>query len=486
MNPFQSFTHSIFGAEIERQVKEKVHVLLAAAPENERTITRGVDWSAVYRDRYDYQRTEILNEALKAWRLNPLARRITEITKEFVTDGIEFTCKDEATHKFLVEFWNHPLNRIEAQLDEWSDELVLTGNLFPIMTTDASGMSYVRIYPTDMINEIECAENDIRQEKYFLPCASADNPDPVHVPNWFYNKPTRPRHVMLHYAVNRLAGMMWGEPDIAPLLPWLERYAAFLEDRVRLNRFRQAFLWDVALDTTDELKITTRKKEIMSNPPQPGDIRVHGKEETWEAKAPNLASAEADHDGQAVKKFIAGGSAIPLHWIAEPESSTRTTSEAAGTPTFKHFQKRQSLFLSIIHDVMVVALERRASRGDTSIDPKAEIEIRAADISERDNAALALAASEVISSFKTLVDNQYITPEEFLRIVYRFTGEVLPTEEIGSTGADEKKLHPIVGNNGAQTVPNSANANPQPSPHNPNIKVDRQSGEVTTTADNMS
>ncbi len=50
---------------------------------------------------------------------------------------------------------------------------------------------------------------------------------------------------MLHYAINRPVGALRGESDLAPLLRWLSRYAAWLEDRARLNRFRTAFLYVV-------------------------------------------------------------------------------------------------------------------------------------------------------------------------------------------------------------------------------------------------
>ena len=46
---------------------------------------------------------------------------------------------------------------------------------------------------------------------------------------------------MLHYAINRPVGAQWGESDLAPVLRWLSRYAAWLEDRARLNRFRNSF-----------------------------------------------------------------------------------------------------------------------------------------------------------------------------------------------------------------------------------------------------
>ncbi len=69
----------------------------AASGVNERNVTQGLDWSALYRDRYSYDRAKVLDEALLAWRLNPLARRIVELQTQYITDGIEFRCDDAAT-----------------------------------------------------------------------------------------------------------------------------------------------------------------------------------------------------------------------------------------------------------------------------------------------------------------------------------------------------------------------------------------------------
>ncbi len=79
---------------------------------NERNVSQGTNWNAVYRDRYDYDRAKVLEEALLAWRLNPLCRRIVEIQTQYITDGIEFQCDDPKTEQFLKDFWNHRLNKI--------------------------------------------------------------------------------------------------------------------------------------------------------------------------------------------------------------------------------------------------------------------------------------------------------------------------------------------------------------------------------------
>ncbi len=231
--------------------------------------------------------------------------------------------------------------------------------------------------------------------------------------------------MMLHYAVNRLAGTLWGEPDLGPLLPWLARYAGWLEDRMRLNRFRQAYLYVVKGKFGSAEERIRRQIELLNNPPQPGSILVVDENEEWAVISPHLDSFEANNDGMALKKFIVGGRGYPLHWLAEPESSTRATAEAAGTPTFKTLETRQRTFLAMIKEILTVAVERRAVKSN-DVKPEAVITVSAADISEWDNAALALASTQVVESFGQLWANGFIDAEEYLRVVYRFAGEVLP------------------------------------------------------------
>ena len=462
MNPFSPLAYLLTFVFGNRKSPVGKRQSFAASNVTERNVTQGVDWNAVYRDRYNYQRDTVLQESLLAWRLNPLARRLVTLTRQYITDQIEFTCAHEPTANFLKELWNHPLNRIGNQLSAWSDELSITGNLFAALTTDKAGMSYVRIYPTDAVAEIETAKNDVQQETAFMPKATIDDPDPAHILAYWAYRQRKPKTVMLHFAVNKLAGMKWGEPDIAPLLPWLARYASWLEDRVRLNRFRQAYLYIVRGKFLTPADKEARQKELMANPPNPGSILVTDESEDWGTLAPQLDAFEANNDGLTIKKFIAAGHGIPLHWLSEPESSTRTTAEAAGTPTFKTLEERQRLFLQLVHEVLTVAVARRASSGDSSIDAGADISVTGGDVSERDNAALALATSQVVEAFGQLAAGGFITADEYLRVVYRFAGEQLPSDRPDNPKPQAKPKGP------AGTASSAGN-----------LKIDAESGEVT-------
>ena len=77
--------------------------------------------------------------------------------------------------------------------------------------------------------------------------------------------------------------------------------------------------------------------------------------------SPQLESQEAGEDGLALKKMIAAGAGIPLHFLAEPESATRTTAEAAGGPTYRRLEQRQQYFCWLVADVARAALRRWAA-----------------------------------------------------------------------------------------------------------------------------
>jgi hypothetical protein len=64
--------------------------LSAQVHETDSNFYPGSNMSSLYRDRYDYDRQTILSEYLRAWRVNPIARRIVKLISMFVVgEGIK-------------------------------------------------------------------------------------------------------------------------------------------------------------------------------------------------------------------------------------------------------------------------------------------------------------------------------------------------------------------------------------------------------------
>ena len=399
--------------------------------ETENTLVVGA-WQAGEspRDRLAYDRQDVLADCMDAWRFNPLARRITELTTTYVTGGgFVVSCPHAGTQAFLERFWDHRLNHLSLRTGELSDELVLSGNLFLLVSTDLAGMSYLRVIPSADIARIESSGADVEQELFYV--GKPDFTGEERVFPAYQPGRDRPEDgggfapVMLHYAVNRPVGSQWGESDLAPVLKWLSRYNAWLEDRVRLNRFRNAFVYVVRARFANESARSNRQAQLALHPPAPGSVLVTDENEEWSVIAPKLEALDASSDGLAIKKMIAAGVGLPLHFLAEPESSTKTTAEASGNPSYRRFAERQRAMCWILQDVLRVVVERRAYF-DLSVDQAAPITVSGGDISARDNAELADAGQKAAAIASELHEKGLISSEEMLRLVYRFMGEQLP------------------------------------------------------------
>jgi hypothetical protein len=407
--------------QLETQVSmlnDALEASLALSPERDNNFFTGGMSDLYGANRTSWDRKKIFGESLRAWRVNPIARRIVRLMTSFVIGkGITITSPHEGTNKFLQDWMK--ANKFKKNLARWKDEDTRTGNLFPLFNVDATGMSIIRMVPAEQIEEIETKENDIEQETGYTKDAAGSD-------KWeAYGKGTDQSLFMLHFASNQPVGSPWGEADLSPLLVWIGRFSSWLEDRVRLNRFRTAFMYVVRGQYASETERATREKTLRSNPPQSGSLLVLNSNngEEWGILSAQLDAFDASMDGTAIKKMVASGIGFPMHWLAEPEGSTQTTADAAGTPTFRTLEETQDDFFEMIIDMARVALEVRY-RIDKSVDATAEIKVTGPDITERDNATLALALGRAYPQLADLFDREGIDDKEFLRLIYKMFAEV--------------------------------------------------------------
>lgn len=416
---------SRMGDAIVERVQQAVPA--KSRPQHDRSVIQGG-----LRDRMKPTRQEILRNSLEAWRENPLAKRYVSTMKQYIAgDGLVIESEDEQVNKFLNEWWNHPENRMEIRAGDMAEELIRAGNIFPLLTTNAEGMTYIRLIPASDgkcygVKDIKTAENDSENVTTYLGYNSEIEEGPAWKP---YKKEDDKQKqdgsfnpVMVHYALNKVVGAAWGESDLYSILKWMRRYSDWLERRVQLNFFRTIFAWVLKGKYKTESQRKEREREVNANKPSPNSILVCDESEEWDVLEPKLNSGEAGKDGMAVKKMVAVGMGFPMHFLAEPESATRTTAEQSGGPTYRFFKDRQTYFLYCIYDLARIALRRRAMVDD-DLDGEAAIEVRGGDISARDNTALSLSASRISKAAVVLRDRELIDDEELMRLFYKFTGE---------------------------------------------------------------
>ena len=384
-------------------------------------------------DRTWAELSEDFTDALKAWRTNPLAKRLVGIVTAYVVgaQGVRLRAPSYKTlDKWLKEFMAEPENRMAIRQVEWCDELTRSGELFPTLHFRLDGMVYARAMPASRIEKIDWEKGDYEAETVYHEVSDVFGEDG---PKWLSPRAAsdelaesgKPQPVMLHYAVNRPVGCLRGESDLKPVLKWLKRYTGWLEDRVRLNAAVRAFLW--ILKTAGHL-VDERAEEYKGEPASGSVVVIEKDVEEWEAVAPDLHARDAQHDGRAIRwMIVAGGPGLSLLDVGESETANLASAKTLGEQRRRFLRLRQSYFAYVIADVAVnawnraVALKLRRGRVVTL----AEVEVGLPDIAPEDNYSLALAASaitEALNGLKEMTGTSGALRRLALRLLLKFAG----------------------------------------------------------------
>jgi hypothetical protein len=378
MNIGSVVAERLFGGYIRERVSE------ATAEQDERwwrslDVRQGVK-DVTYADFLDQQQ-----DSLEAYRANPLAFRITELMTDYVLGrGVVVTARSPEADAFVQRFWQHPLNHMDARLHPLCTELSLAGEVFVTFHTNPyDGMTYVRAVPASLIDEIETNAEDVEDEAQYHERgfrgsgfgiretgSETRSPDPGTrtTGRWWT------REEMRHYAINRVVGAKRGQGDLVPILPWLRRYKDWLTDRVIINKYKGAYLWDVTLQGATAATVRAKRAELCT-PPTSGSIIVHNEAEVWKAIQPQINAEAVEADGKALRLVIAAGAGVPLHFLAEGESATRTTAIEMGEPTRRHYEKRQQYVGWMLGDMLGEVLRRAVDVGALPRDCDRTVEV---------------------------------------------------------------------------------------------------------------
>ena len=347
-----------------------------------------------------------------AYRHHPMAHRAVELTVDYILGrGMALRTTPGRAQEWLDAWWQHPQNQWPLRQYELVRELCLAGEVFVALHPDPlAGTTYVRLLPASLIDEIETDPEDVETEVRYHQTGLAGGGD-----RWWPHAAEDPgKPVLRHYAINRLPGTVRGQGDLATVLPWLIRYKDWLTDRVRLNKYQQAFIFDVTLEGADRRALVARRNEIAVAP-DPGSIIVHNERERWQAVRPQVNAPAAESDGMALRLMIAAGSGFPLHFLGEAENANLATATAMEGPALRRLERRQLQVAAILTDIATFAL-RRAGLSDP-------VRAEYATLRTADASTTASATHAIVQALATASQCGWVSGPEARDIVARFLGE---------------------------------------------------------------
>ncbi len=387
---------------------------------------------------------EIHSQCYEAYNANPLAFSIIEMTTSFVLgEGLTVSASNARVQQVLDEFWHRPENRMDERIYSLCTELSLYGEQFlHFFVNEYDGSVTIRQIDPSLIDQIETDPEDVekplryhrRPIRQTMSTATGDpvafDPSEDTQGQWF-----AANSEVVHIAINKVSNAKRGKSDLATLLPWLRRYKDWLTDRVRINKYKAAFLWDVSLVGADK-KAIDRKKMEYTYPPEPGSVIIHNEAEKWSAVEPHIQANDASADGRAIKLMIAAGSSIPEHYLADGDNGNRATAAEMSLPTLLKFKRRQRIvkyMLSLILD-RVIREAQRAGRLGPRVDTSYEITFPEIDSGEHQT--LAHSAYYLVQALTSAKAQGWISDETAMSMLFKFAGEEINVhEELTRVGA---------------------------------------------------
>jgi hypothetical protein len=383
---------------------------------------------------------EIHNQCYEAYNANPLAFSIIELTTSFVLgEGVAVVAHHPQVQAILDAFWHNSENRMDERIYALCTELALYGEQFiHFFVNKYDGSVVIRQIDPSLIDQIETDPEDVEKPLRYhrrpigqIMSEAGGDPPQRFDPNqsldtqgqWF-----KAGSEVMHFAINKVSNAKRGKSDLATLLPWLRRYKDWLTDRVRINKYKAAFLWDVKLNGADK-KTIDRKKMEYAYPPEPGSVIIHNEAEQWSAVEPHINANDASEDGRQIKLMVAVGATLPEHYLADGDNGNRATASEMSLPTLLKFKRRQRVIKYMLRCILdrVIAEARKAGR--LAPDIETSYDITFPEIDSGEHHTLAQAMNWLLPALQTARQQRWISDETAMRIMFEYCGEEVDIQE---------------------------------------------------------
>ena len=379
------------------------------------------------RDLPPADRRALLLEVYEAYLTNPLAHAVIELGTNFVLGGgVRVVAEDQRVQRIIDDFWQDADNRMDERIYALLTELALYGEQFVRFFVDPlTGRTVVRqldpLYVTEIETDPEDVERPLRYRYAPPPFNGRAAPGPLPADDTWIAA-----HEIEAAAVNKVSNATRGRSDLSTLLPWLRRYKDWLTDRVRINRYKGAFLYDVTLAGASRADLE-RKRTEMGRPPEPGTVLFHNESEQWQAVNPQIGADDVSSDGRALKLMIAAGAGVPEHFLGEGGHVNRATAAEMGLPALKRFQRRQEYLRQLLVRIVRRAIQARVRAGALGPRINQAFRVEFDELSDTERSVeLGRAAATFTTALGTAVDRGWLESEQARRLLLRFLGEAAP------------------------------------------------------------
>ncbi len=276
------------------------------------------------------------DSAMRAYRYNPIARRIIDHQIDFVIgNGLAVNSPDENIRKAVRAWWE--ANNWPSRLRERLRGLYVYGEwlFFP---TFQDGMLYIAdIVPT----KIKAVERDLYDhgvaDRVIIDKALYANGRLVDSPTYrtIRTRGGRLDGDIFFFGINRVSGNMRGVSELLTILDYAQLYDDLLFTRAERVKLMSQIYWDLSIDGMSEREVSEWVRSRADLPPAPGSIFAHNASVQLTPTVPDLKPEQHAEDAGIIKSHILMSAGWPSVWFDE-SSGGRAAADQMAEPAYRH------------------------------------------------------------------------------------------------------------------------------------------------------
>lgn len=244
------------------------------------------------------------------------------------------------------------------------------------------------------------------------------------------------------YRINAPPNSARGRSDFLTLFDWIDGLERYGFNYLERAEYLLNFVWDVTLKGMDENKI---RDWIRDNPPpEPGSMRAHNENVTWDAVAPDIKATDFRSGFDMGKEIVMGGAGRPSSWFGAGGKAYQTEAEQFGQVPIADLDSRSRQYQCILMDIGRFVRDQAVIHGRLP-ERAAEAEISATmpEVSKKDLTKLVNGVPQLTTALQVAESNKWITREESTKLFCFFASylgyEIDAQEQIDAANAAPKE-----------------------------------------------
>jgi len=347
-----------------------------------------------------------------------MVKGLAAMDKAFLfAEPVSITSTDDDITEILTRYWEDPDNNLHLEFPDLMMWLSLLGEqCWPVANVDKNNGHVTLGYADPVtIKEVFVNNMNIRQavrvDLNGLGGRSGRQMAVIRQDKSGYSQ-TYGRLVgdCFFFSINHPPNSPRGRSDFLTLFDWIDALERYGFNYLERAEFMLNFVWDVTLNGYNEDQI---REWIRNNPaPEPGSIRAHNENATWDAVTPDLKGMDANTGFDMAKSFIMGAARRPESWFGGGGKAYQTEADQFGQVPIKDLDERQRLCKHIAKQLCQFQLDQAVIHGRIS-DKKAQAGFNLVfpEISKKDFTKLVNSVPQMATALILAEDKGWITHE---------------------------------------------------------------------------